>query len=101
MATTAAMKVGHHSWTAKNIVVRSPVRRPSRQPFLADAPMAIATPPNTIKQAAAPATLPKLMANGRLSTKSSPGHDAFRSHSGEPNTAGVPRQQHGAPKTER
>ncbi len=56
-ATTSAATVGHHCSRAKNIVTRSRSRRPSRQSFLADAPIASARLPNTMKQARAPATL--------------------------------------------
>ncbi len=59
-ATTPAATVGHHCSRAKNIVNRSRSRRPSRQSFLADAPIASARLPNTMKQARAPATLGKV-----------------------------------------
>ncbi len=59
-ATTPAATVGHHCSRAKNIVTRSRSRRPSRQSFLADAPIASARLPNTMKQARAPATLGKV-----------------------------------------
>jgi hypothetical protein len=62
-ATTPAATVGHHCSRAKNIVTRSRSRRPSRQSFLADAPIARARPPNTMKQARAPATLGKVTSN--------------------------------------
>ncbi len=59
-ATTPAATVGHHCSRAKNIVSRSRSRRPSRQSFLADAPIASARLPKTMKQARAPATLGKV-----------------------------------------